>query len=73
MLRLIPKSGLIAANGDDLNVQAVLHAANSPVIRFGFGELCDVRAENIRTSASGTRFDVMTNVRENFSRNRNLN
>ena len=58
MLRLIPKSGLIAANGDDPNVQDVLHSANSPVIRFGFGESCDVRAENIITSASGTKFDI---------------
>ena len=36
------------------------------VIRFGFGESCDLRAENIRTSASGTNFEVLTNVRENF-------
>ena len=59
MLRLIPKNGLIAANGDDPNVQAVLDSAHSPVIRFGFGEPCSVRADNIRTSASGTKFDVI--------------
>ena len=67
MLRLIPKSGLIAANGDDPNVQDVLHSANSPVIRFGFGELCDVRADNIRTSASGTRFYVIDKRPGDFS------
>ena len=54
MLRLIPIGGLIAANGDDPNVQDVIHSAISPVIRFGFGELCDVRAVNIKTSVSGT-------------------
>ena len=67
MLRLIPKRGLIAANGDDPNVQDVLHSANSPVIRFGFGELCDVRAENIRTSASGTKFDIFDKRQGEFS------
>ena len=67
MLRLIPKSGLIAANGDDPNVQDVLHSANSPVIRFGFGESCDLRAENIRTSASGTKFDIFDKRQGEFS------
>ena len=67
MLRLIPKSGLIAANGDDPNVQAVLDSAHSPVIRFGFGELCAVRADNIRTSSSGTKFDVIDKRLGDFS------
>ena len=67
MLRLIPKSGLIAANGDDPNVQAVLDSAHSPVIRFGFGEPCSVRADNIRTSASGTKFDVIDKRPGDFS------
>ena len=67
MLRLIPKRGLIAANGDDPNVQDVMHSANSPVIRFGFGELCDVRAVNIKTSASGTNFEVIDKRPGEFS------
>ena len=67
MLRLIPKNGLIAANGDDPNVQAVLDSAHSPVIRFGFGELCDVRAVNIKTSASGTNFEVIDKRPGEFS------
>ena len=67
MLRLIPKSGLIAANGDDPNVQAVLDSAHSPVIRFGFGELCAVRADNISTSSSGTKFDVIDKRPGDFS------
>ena len=67
MLRLIPRRGLIAANGDDPNVQDVMHSANSPVIRFGFGELCDVRAVNIKTSASGTNFEVIDKRPGEFS------
>jgi len=59
MLRLIPKSGLIAANGDDPNVQDIMDSVNSPVFRFGFGESCDVRVDNIKTSVSGTKFDVI--------------
>ena len=67
MLRLIPKSGLIAANGDDPNVQAVLHEANSPVIRFGFGKQCDLRVDGIKTSVSGTKFDVIDKRQGKFS------
>ena len=67
MLRLIPKSGLIAANGDDLNVQDVLYSANSPVIRFGFGKQCDLRIDGIKTSVSGTKFDVIDKRQGKFS------
>ncbi len=59
MLRLIPKSGLIAANGDDQNVETLLHSSNSPVIRFGFTETCDVRVDNIKASSSVVKFDVI--------------
>ena len=58
MLRLIPRNGLIAANGDDVNVQTVLESAYSPVVKFGFGKTSDVRALNLETSESGTAFEV---------------
>ncbi len=68
MLRLIPSNGLIAANGDDPNVQSVLDSAYSPVVRFGMGKSCDVRAENIRTHDSGTKFDVIDNRQDEPSK-----
>ena len=68
MLRLIPKRGLIAANGDDPNVQTVIHSVNSPVVSFGLEEQCDVRALNIKTSASGTKFEVIDKRLGEFSK-----
>jgi UDP-N-acetylmuramate: L-alanyl-gamma-D-glutamyl-meso-diaminopimelate ligase len=66
MLRLIPQNGLIAANGDDSNVQNVLKSAFSPVLKFGLGESCDVRAVDIEVSESGTRFVVHNKTQENY-------
>jgi UDP-N-acetylmuramate: L-alanyl-gamma-D-glutamyl-meso-diaminopimelate ligase len=66
MLRLIPQNGLIAANGDDANVQDVLKSAFSPVLKFGLGESCDVRAVDIEVSESGTRFVVHNKTQKNY-------
>jgi UDP-N-acetylmuramate: L-alanyl-gamma-D-glutamyl-meso-diaminopimelate ligase len=66
MLRLIPQNGLIAANGDDANVQDVLKSAFSPVLKFGLGEACDVRAVDIEVSESGTKFVVHNKTQKNY-------
>ena len=66
MLRLIPQNGLIVANGDDANVQDVLKSAFSPVIKFGLGEACDVRAVDIEVSESGTKFVVHNKTQKNY-------
>jgi len=66
MLRLIPQNGVIAANGDDDNVQDVLKSAYSPVINFGLGEACDVRAVEIEASESGTNFVVHNKTQKNY-------
>ncbi|MGA1598932.1 MAG: UDP-N-acetylmuramate:L-alanyl-gamma-D-glutamyl-meso-diaminopimelate ligase [bacterium] len=62
MLRLVPRNGLIAANGDDPNLRLVLEHAYSPVVTFGFGQGCEVRASELtlelRREVSGTRFQV---------------
>ncbi len=59
LLRLIPQNGLIAANGDDENVQAVVRSAFSPLITFGLGDGCDIQAKNIQASESGTSFEIL--------------
>jgi len=66
MLRLIPQNGLIAANGDDANVKDVLKSAFSPVLKFGLGEACDVRAVDIEVSESGTKFVVHNKTQKNY-------
>ena len=66
MLRLIPQNGLIAANGDDANVLEVIKSAFSPVIKFGLGEACDVRAVEIEAGESGTKFVVHNKTQKNY-------
>ena len=66
MLRLIPQNGLIVANGDDDSVQDVLKYAYSPVIKFGLGAGCDVRALEIEASESGTKFVVHNKSQKNY-------
>ena len=66
LLRLIPQNGLIAANGDDANVHDVLKSAFSPVLKFGLGEACDVRAVDIEVSESGTKFVVHNKTQKNY-------
>jgi len=66
MLRLIPQNGLIVANGDDDSVQDVLKYAYSPVIKFGLGAGCDVRAVEIEASESGTKFVVHNKAQKNY-------
>ena len=62
LLRLVPETGLIVANGDDPNVQEVVTHAFSPVVTFVTGEACDVRAQELTLSSegeeTGTRFVV---------------
>ncbi|MED5240815.1 MAG: UDP-N-acetylmuramate:L-alanyl-gamma-D-glutamyl-meso-diaminopimelate ligase [SAR324 cluster bacterium] len=66
LLRLIPKNGLIVANGDDDNVKDVLKSAFSNVIKFGIGEASDVRAVDIEASESGTTFVLCNKIQKNY-------
>ena len=66
LLCLIPQNGLIVANGDDDSVQDVLKYAYSPVIKFGLGAGCDVRAVEIEASESGTKFVVHNKAQKNY-------
>lgn len=53
-LRLVPRDGLIVANGDEANLQPLLDIKYAPVKRFGLGQGNDVRAEalDLRDSSS---------------------
>jgi len=57
-IRLIPRSGMCAANGDDENLAPLLEAAPCPVTRFGLGEGNDLRAMPIAASGSENAFRV---------------
>src|SRR5579862_7113306 len=45
-IRLIPRNGLLLANGDDLNLAELLNVTHCPVKRFGLGENNTWRAVN---------------------------
>lgn len=57
-IRLIPRNGVVFANGDDANVLDVLKVACSPVETFGFGESCFWRVKDVETNNDGVSFLV---------------
>ncbi len=58
-IRLVPRNGVVLANGDDPIVAEVLQVACSPVETFGFGESCFWRVVNLEENEHGATFDVM--------------
>ncbi|MHB8520115.1 MAG: UDP-N-acetylmuramate:L-alanyl-gamma-D-glutamyl-meso-diaminopimelate ligase [Limisphaerales bacterium] len=57
-VRLIPRNGLLLVNGDDPNLAPLLQTARCPVERFGLGESNDVRATEVKLSASASEFRI---------------
>ncbi len=59
LLRMIPQTGSIIANGDDHHVRDVLQEALTPVTTFGFEENNDARLSHLQTHQQGTTFNVL--------------
>lgn len=57
-LNLIPRNGLLLANGDDPGVTPLLDVRHCPVKRFGLGETNDIRAAGIHLRAEASEFQV---------------
>lgn len=57
-LRLVPRNGLIVANGDEANLQPLLDIKYAPVKRFGLGQGNDVRAEGLDLRGSSSCFHL---------------
>jgi UDP-N-acetylmuramate: L-alanyl-gamma-D-glutamyl-meso-diaminopimelate ligase len=58
-IRLIPRNGLLLANGDDPQVRPLLdEARHYPARRFGLGEDNDFQATALRLDADGSRFTL---------------
>ncbi len=57
-IRLVPRNGLLLANGDDTNLAPLLVNAPCPVKRFGFGEGNHLRATNLRLGATASEFET---------------
>ncbi len=57
-IRLIPRNGLLLANGDETNLHGMLDVKHCPVQRFGLSEGNDVRAERIELAGDVSKFSI---------------
>jgi len=58
LIRLIPRNGLLLANGDDPHVRPLLDVRFCPVRQFGFGDHNAVRAFNLQLGAGASQFEI---------------
>jgi UDP-N-acetylmuramate: L-alanyl-gamma-D-glutamyl-meso-diaminopimelate ligase len=58
LVRLVPRNGLLLANGDDPNLGALLNVRFCPVRQFGLGEHNAVRAFNVQLGAGASQFEL---------------
>lgn len=57
-INIIPRNGLLIANGDDPNVEPLLGNAPCPVKQFGFGQKNAVQAFNIKLGPTASEFEI---------------
>ncbi len=58
LIRLVPRNGLLLANGDDHNIRPLLEVSHCPVKRFGLEEGNAIQAYNIRYGPTATLFET---------------
>jgi UDP-N-acetylmuramate: L-alanyl-gamma-D-glutamyl-meso-diaminopimelate ligase len=58
LIAIIPRDGLLLANGDDANIKPLLAAAPCPVTTFGFEAGNSIRAEQFEFGPDWSRFCV---------------
>lgn len=58
LIRLVPRNGLLLANGDDPNLAPLLEVTHCPVQRFGLAETNKVHAFNLRYGPTATEFEI---------------
>jgi UDP-N-acetylmuramate: L-alanyl-gamma-D-glutamyl-meso-diaminopimelate ligase len=58
-IRLVPRNGLLLANGDDENIASLLGDWKiCPLKRFGLGENNSIRATNLRLGSTASEFEI---------------
>ena len=57
-INLIPRNGLLLANGDDVNLAPLLNVTHCPVQRFGLGDENKFCAFNLKFGATATDFEI---------------
>ena len=56
LINIIPRNGLLLANGDEPNLLPLTGAGHCPVRHFGLGNDCDAQADQLLFSESGSTF-----------------
>jgi UDP-N-acetylmuramoyl-tripeptide--D-alanyl-D-alanine ligase len=64
LAELLPKDGTLFVNGDNPWTPEVVRRARTRVVRVGFGEMNDWRAENVRLDKSGVTFSAVAPAKE---------
>ena len=58
LINLVPRNGLLLANGDDPNLAPLVNVTHCPVKRFGLGEDNAVRAFNLKLAPTASEFEI---------------
>ena len=58
LINLVPRNGLLLANGDDPALAPLIHVTHCPVKRFGLGEDNAVRAFNLKLAPTASEFEI---------------
>ncbi len=58
LIRLVPRNGLLLANGDDPNLAPLLEVTHCPVKRFGLGDDNAVHGFNLNLGATASEFEI---------------
>src|SRR5882672_7540566 len=58
LINLVPRNGLLLANGDDPNLAPLLTVTHCPIKRFGLGEDNSVRGFNLRMGPTASEFEI---------------
>jgi UDP-N-acetylmuramate: L-alanyl-gamma-D-glutamyl-meso-diaminopimelate ligase len=58
VINLVPRNGLLLANGDDANVESLLAVKHCPIARFGLGDANSRRAQNLQLEGERSCFDL---------------
>jgi UDP-N-acetylmuramate: L-alanyl-gamma-D-glutamyl-meso-diaminopimelate ligase len=56
VINLVPRNGLLLANGDDPNIAPLLEVKHCPIRRFGFGSTCDIQATDLKLEGAISEF-----------------
>ena len=58
LINIIPRNGLLLANGDESNLKPLININHCPVRRFGLSNACEEQVDNLLYDENGSRFRI---------------